>query len=372
MDSSSPELQIYALAERARFKFVGHMDARDHNLRILIAHARLYDDLSFHVEELRARKFRKSTEKPPKYGVAVATNTRDTPRPGPPHPCEDRRADKEEKTSRAESASVAECAVLEDDDTDIPLEINNCTTIDGIDPERSRKGNINNQAHGSPTVIEGPATFAMINHFPVGTSQTVVHELPLEDSSSSDSSDSDSNPDLDSDSDSNSDFDFERDRACGHNETGAKSITISRPKSPHIRTWVDDDTNVIPKCHTSTDALATDDTLPAPERIPPALSLVEQDDPRPINNSLAPKSCLTKTSPLSPILSSRDADVSSNLDHDRGLQDALLQLRDSCSRKPTNRKAIHRWLATFAHWTPTNESCMIEDDVNIMHDEKVP
>ncbi|KAL8717402.1 MAG: hypothetical protein Q9225_005346 [Loekoesia sp. 1 TL-2023] len=227
MHPSSSEPQIYDLAEKARTKLVRQVDAKDQNLRLLIAHARLFDDLDHHIEKMRARRKRILAEKSKNTETAVVMCRNAASRqPQDPHESS-RLANGDEDTTRPEPDLAASCAILEDNCIDSLAGNINSTTAGSNPTDRPKGGNTSNKVHGSPVIIEAHAVFQMIstpNHNS-GHPRTIITESPLDDPSSLDY-DSDS----DSDTDSNSDFDPELDMAANQGEHWEIPVTLSQPK----------------------------------------------------------------------------------------------------------------------------------------------
>ncbi|KAI4171428.1 MAG: hypothetical protein LQ343_004284 [Gyalolechia ehrenbergii] len=351
------ESQIYALAEQARAKLVGQWSAKDNNLRQIISHARLYDDLVICVEETRAkRKRRNSTEHSLVRKAAFSTDKKDESNLKARQPPESRSVDSREDASCAGTDGTTECTITEEDVVDSSTENINHANSPKVSPSRFRQDdNPSDKAHASPAIVKSPATFEMINmpRDRVGASQITVSELAIDDDSDSDS---------DYDSDSNSDFDAERDAAAAQNgNTDTPIITLkSNDSFPH--SVFNNEADFAPSFPTSTPNLPSNDTPRTLERSSPAATTQGQCNSRADNGPLAPVRVFPKTFPLPPRLCVEGTHAASNLERDYLFRQALRELPASCKKRISTQNAVLRWLSTFASWSPSVESCMNDDE----------
>ncbi|KAL8998268.1 MAG: hypothetical protein Q9188_006145 [Gyalolechia gomerana] len=350
------ESQIYALAEQARAKLVGQWSAKDNNLRQIISHARLYDDLVICVEETRAkRKRRNSTEHSLVLKAAFSIDKKDESNLKARQSPESRSVASREDASCAGTDGTTKCTITEEDVVDSSTENINHANSPRVSPSRFRQDdNPSDKAHASPAIVKSPTTFEMINmpREGVGASQITVSELAINDDSDSDS---------DYDSDSSSDFDAERDAGAVQNANTETPIFTLKSEDPFPHSIFNNKADFAPSFPTSTPSLPSNDTLRTLERSPPATTTQGRGNSRADNGPLAPEGVFPKTFPLPPQLCDEGTDTVSNLERDDRLWQALRELPASCKKQST-QNAVLRWLSTFASWSPSAESCMNDDD----------
>ncbi|KAL8834080.1 MAG: hypothetical protein Q9170_003936 [Blastenia crenularia] len=342
------------------------MSAKDQKLRILIAHARLYDDLDSHVAQIRARREPKPIKEPPKVEAAVSESRKKASRSeSRGHAAGDKTVDQTGKVLWTESdLAAAECALYESDCEDSLSTADSMRSVPQDLSEPHRKDTSKTKTHGSPIILEKPVTFNMAGtpNRPGGISQTIVSEIPIDDSSSSES---DSDSDSDSQTDYDSGLDMKFDAALNSLAKSATPVTISRPKSPHpcLRRDCGNDSSPNPACPIEDPLI--DDTLPALERSPaasPGQRTVENQSGSNMNTSPL------KTSPLLPQLCEFSTNNPPCIEEGHPLEQALRQLRESCNKKRPHQNVILQWLSSLASWSPSAEPCEIDCDV---HDEKL-
>ncbi|KAL8698479.1 MAG: hypothetical protein Q9201_006545 [Fulgogasparrea decipioides] len=350
MSLSSSHPDIHALAERARGKFDEQMNAKDQRLPLILAHARLYDDLDHHLEIMRLK--RKSSERSQHTRDTAIPNEKDAPRTEQTVP-QDRNGQVTEKAngSWAKWDLVVDCAILEDED--------------GVDPspkyddvQRLGCSYDHSTSHRSHNVHADAAP------------QTTVSELPLD---SDDESESESESDSDSDSDSEScpDDDFEFERTLSPEEKTATPASILRQISPHHHRhhyqW-DSEPQPPPKSLNTSkpptpsmqDPPQVDDDLsplersatPSQSSTSPAVRDTAADETDNIHTPQQTAASL-KASPLSPQLcDSMDGctDVSSAIYKDHRVQKALRQLLKPCRVNDGKEKLAYQQfiLGTFS------------------------
>ncbi|KAL8636002.1 MAG: hypothetical protein Q9226_009302, partial [Calogaya cf. arnoldii] len=120
MSSSSPYAETCALAAPVRVKFNGQYGNKDQKLRLVVAHATLYDRLDHHIEQLRkGRGFNVSREELHIKSVAVPNHQ--VPFRTNQHANHVRSGPRDECTPRKPLTSAAECSAKEDEDPKPPL-----------------------------------------------------------------------------------------------------------------------------------------------------------------------------------------------------------------------------------------------------------
>ncbi|KAL8735700.1 MAG: hypothetical protein Q9181_002742 [Wetmoreana brouardii] len=353
MSLSVSYADIHALAERARAKFGEQVDAKDQRLPLILAHARLYDDLDHHLETLRLK--RKSSERPQHIRDTAQPNQQDAPRTEQTVP-QDSNGHAAEKAngSWAKWDLVADCAIFEEDGVDPPPKYDD-TMASGSVQLLGSSDDHSTSHHSHKVHADAPP-------------QTTVSELPID---SDDESESDSDTDSDSDSDSEScpDENFECDRTLSPEGKTAIPVSISRPISPHHRHQRDSEPQLPPKPSTPSmqGPPQVDDELPTLERSAPT-SQPPSSPPPPTqdtaadeigNNHTAQQSTAShKASPLSPQLcddTDSCTDLSSAIYEDFRVQKALRQLLKPCRAKDAKEKlayqqAILGTLSSLAFW----------------------
>lgn len=312
MESMHPlsEPQIYTLAEQARVKLMKQWGAQDHDLRLLIAHAHLYDDLDVHVERMKAkRRKRNSTEKMNEHSLvrkaAFTTEKQDQSKITVQDPPEGHAIGSKEVVDCAETHGTTE-STINNKHVDSSTESKTHANSPMVDlSNTSYNDGPSTKAHTSSAVAKSPVTYFDMINMPnsiASESQVTVSELAIDDDSSLESA-SNSESDCDSDSDSNSDFDAERDSAVIRNENNKTPIN-----NPDLK-----------------------DTL----------------SHKMLNHK--GEIVFHKTVPLPPQLHVEGIDAVSNFERDNRLRQALAELPVSCTQKASTQNAIRRWLSSFAY-----------------------
>ncbi|KAL9593767.1 MAG: hypothetical protein Q9219_007398, partial [cf. Caloplaca sp. 3 TL-2023] len=362
---------LYALADQARAKLVRHVRLPDHDLRVLVAHARLYDNLDECVETMRIQRKRSSTKDPPKYQASSSTDVKVMSQPIQRLLQEDDGVeDASGQVSHAKVERSAECAIFEDDWEDSLSD--DAKIIANNSPEPCNHDRPGNGIHGSPIVLEESARFEIVDSsnrsaLPESNPGTTVSEIPV---------DSDSNSDSDSGSDSNSasdssDLEFETTKKSHYIDLKATAMTISRPKNPRAFLHQSTEPDIAPKLSSSQSGLPNSDQFLEQARSPAAPYPPNQTTPQSTKPSLFLETSLSKSLPSSPQLCNRDIRVLTCARHDLRLERMLHQLRQSSSKSPSHRNTLSRfrdWLSFFGYQTPALDSCELINDI---HDEKI-
>ncbi|KAL8708322.1 MAG: hypothetical protein Q9220_006797 [cf. Caloplaca sp. 1 TL-2023] len=154
MDPSTSLTQIHCLAESARCKLDYQVRAQNHNLRVLIGHARLYDRLDDHVEQLRARRGEGSFARSHSTKSGLAMSHPESP-----------------QTFKQAKADIYEAMEeMEDEDWESMGITSDCAVIEGIDPDDLAESNDKGihffdredslfDTHGRPTIIDASCPF---------------------------------------------------------------------------------------------------------------------------------------------------------------------------------------------------------------------
>ncbi|KAL8910232.1 MAG: hypothetical protein Q9171_004475 [Xanthocarpia ochracea] len=325
MSSSSSYSEVFLLAERVRDKFACQHGAKDQNLRLMIAHARLYDILDDHIESLKKRR-RLSASKGLPYREAVAAPNRQDPfqinQQGRHHT---RNRPGLEVTPPTVFDMPAGCAAEDDEDLETPSSPSSRSRF--VELQTPNRKNKTSSPHGSPSLIETHCT-KELNNSPYSADykpQTVISETAISDSSDS-SSNTDSNSDSDSDSDSNTDYDGDLD-----SDYPFPTQIIKGTLHPHIRQDHDSDEG----CPNPSDILAQDppkaEDFPTLQRFASSVTQASvESEPKTATTHAPP---LSKTSPLAPLLCGDGSDISAasaihHIKEQRLLQQALHQLLD--------------------------------------------
>ncbi|KAL8950539.1 MAG: hypothetical protein Q9222_003428 [Ikaeria aurantiellina] len=201
MDPSSSFTQIYRLAERAHYKLDHQIHASDHNLRVLIGHARLYDTLDDHVEQLRAQEDQRWFASSHSTEAGLAMRPSDSPQTIKQAKADIHQAVEELEDEYWASMGIpSDCEVMEGQDPDDLAESND-TEVNILHREDPLF-----DTHGSPAIID--ASRPLVPKSPPiwgdATPQASVTETAVEDTSDSDSepeSESHTEPDSEPDAD---------------------------------------------------------------------------------------------------------------------------------------------------------------------------
>ncbi|KAL8670278.1 MAG: hypothetical protein Q9168_005180 [Polycauliona sp. 1 TL-2023] len=374
MSYTSSYTETCALAAQVRAKFLGEYGAgKDQNLRLIVAHAQLYDCLNHHIENLeKIRQCNASGKNPyaPPPVVAVpdhqdpfrmnqqANPPRKRPTPQsetpftPPLPATEYATDANQDPRPPSKTSNPTCSVT-------IQEIEEIEEIDHEDPTSSP--HTPPQFDGTPfTMMTEKSTSSTDPTSPLG-----IPEASIDDPSDSES-------DSDSDSDSNSDFDFDSGgESVSSNSSINSSIdssiysgdldpdlsfsTMKAVPAPILKPntsqrcikWQDrepsDDqrlklSDVIPHEH-DPQAIKIGESLPTLQRCGPSTdaaarpakeaSMVEPEPQPNRNPAPAAVAAPSKTSPLAPQLCDDASDVSAEVHQNHGLlQKCLRRLVD--------------------------------------------
>ncbi|KAL8776581.1 MAG: hypothetical protein Q9213_008217 [Squamulea squamosa] len=343
--------EVYALAGKARAKFIGQVNAKDQRLRLLVAHAKLYDCLDEHVENMRKRRRTRP------YEDTFRTRVVDVPNPHDPfkikqqtHPPQDTPKNDSIGGLSAISDSVIECAVDDHKGMNEPSNAPNRTDAFPIQELDSTKGaDIAYSIHGTPFVIAEPKTYSPCNSLS-SSPQTIVSEIAVHDSSDSDS---------DSDSDSNSDYDGDLDpEELSYYRLTMKphTIPIVRPRTPKPylrRADASDDDHE--KSDTVALQVSNDGNLSNLQSITVSINSPIKNAPEIDTNARAPTVVLRISSPLTPLLCDKGTDVSAAIHQDHRLQEALRQLLASSPKDEKQTSAITSMLSrvfpSLPSWT---------------------
>ncbi|KAL8913146.1 MAG: hypothetical protein Q9172_007349 [Xanthocarpia lactea] len=349
MSFASSYSEVYTLAERVRDKFACQHGAKDPNLRLIVAHARLYDILDDHIESLKKRRRLNASEGLP-HTEAVSVPNRQDPfqinqqgrhhtrsRPGAEH------------TPPTVFDMPAGCAAEDDDDLETPSSPSSRSRF--VELQTPNRKAQTSSPHGSPSLIDTHCTKES-NNSPYSADykpQTVISETPISDSSDS-SSNPDSNSDSDSDSDTNSDFDGDLDSDY--------PFPTQIIKDPHIRQDHDSDEGPNPSDISKVEDLPTLQRFASSSATQP--SVIEPQEPKTTTTTHAPPP--TKTSPLAPLLCGNGSDISAaasggihgHIKDQRLLQQALHQLLDHGGNQEASAMAItgtiSRIFPSLAEW----------------------
>ncbi|KAI4221137.1 MAG: hypothetical protein L6R40_008652 [Gallowayella cf. fulva] len=359
MSFSASFNEVYELARIARAKVAGQMNAKDQRLRLLIAHAQLYDNLDDQIERLKERRRTRSMEDSSCKNVVSVPNFQD-----PFRLQQQAKPGKPSSTSKQVSGSsiacdlAAECAI--DDDMDAAQPLNGLSRTDTVsiqDLECPDDEDADRTVHGKPSVLLAPIT-SDPHHSPYSsgsTSHIVISEIPIDDSSDSDSDDP---PDPESDSDSDSDSDYDGDNTSemlSYTQTmKATPVSFSRPKDlpPHISRAGDSEDGID----------ISDAAVHASSKYQDFSTLGRQDgilnNSDTANRAIAP----SKMTPLLPLLC--DEEVSSATYRDHRLLQALHQLLDPSQSNHEkmfpNGSAFSRVFPSLASWFRSKESSEID------------
>ncbi|KAI4102795.1 MAG: hypothetical protein LQ339_004534 [Xanthoria mediterranea] len=376
MSLSSSYTETCTLAAQVRRKFQGQYGTnKDQNLRLIVAHAQLYDRLDHHITSLKTiGKLHAGGEQP--FAPAV-----DVPNHQDPF-----RMNQQPELQRSRSSSswnppwhplklAAESADENDEDPKPPSKPSDPTcsvSIDEVeDLENPDHEQTTSEPHASPCLTGIPFTM-VTNKSPCSTdytSQTVISETFIEDPSDSDS-DCESDCDIESSS-SDYDGDLDPDDVTIHpqpmNATPAP-MPKPNPSQPRIR-WQDQESDkglkisdIVPQ-----DAPKIKD-LPTLERCsaPPSLSKPQRKEPRteeadctPHNNN-GPRAAISvaalrKTAPLAPLLCGDAADVAADQVHlERGVLRKVHHRLADCQKDGEDASAITSSIAgkipALAYW----------------------
>ncbi|KAL8917774.1 MAG: hypothetical protein Q9208_007755 [Pyrenodesmia sp. 3 TL-2023] len=362
------EAEIYSLAAKARTKFDRQLGAKDHSLRILVGHARLYDILDDRVQEIRIPRMSKADTPPQNRKTTPSVNQKKDSSINV-RACHEKQYVSNGKITHSTNTMAdlaSDCVIVGDDqllssssDPDLDTSV---LVTESEDPK-------SHYSHGSPTIIRAPAAVNG-NKTPghtFATPHAIVSEMPIDD-------------DYDSSSDSDSDSDVEPDLSFGTPSTKSQQIkaapiSILRPSTPHRNVHWDNDKAHLLK---SSDAPIKVDShqdqvyedMPELERVPPA-----QQEPEHAISQATPATEMTcsKGAPLSPQLCEEILnDLPSTIHPTDELPEALQKILDATPNnkdaEATRRNIISRYFSALAFWSRRTRRG--EDDDDFM-DEKV-
>ncbi|KAI4147799.1 MAG: hypothetical protein L6R39_003007 [Caloplaca ligustica] len=361
MSLSFSETQIYIQAQRARAKFDSQIGAKDPNLRLLVAHARLYDKLDDYAQELKTRRFRRPAAASRHSSLRNHENRSTIAGRGA---YEEHGHTSFKNSMSAVTDCAPECALSEDDVTDVDMD-----TSDLIPEDQDSKGHgSRSKPHGSPTVIKATAApnGDEAPSYTIAQSKTIISETPIDEAYDSDSDSDSSDSDSDSDSDLSPNFDIP---VCLEGKT-AIPVPVSRPHSPYHHIQLH--SGMGPTLQFSdlpTDMPQDIEDLPALERSTATSRQTKQK-----TSQTAPIFELTsaKGIPLSPQLSDKTlGEVSAATSHADELPEALRHIlspyQTGKEAESANHTAIFRYLSTLVFWSRRKHATEVTDDV---HDEK--
>ncbi|KAI4225730.1 MAG: hypothetical protein L6R36_003693 [Xanthoria steineri] len=380
MSLSSSYTETCTLAAQVRCKFQGQYGTnKDENLRLIVAHAQLYDRLDHHLAILKKiRGFHSGGEQP--FAPAV-----DVPNHQDPF-----RMNQQPDLQRSRPSSprnppwhppklAAESADENDEDPKLPSKPSDpaCSvSIDEVeDLENPDHEDTTSEPHASPCLTGIPFTM-VTNKSPCSTdytSQTIISETFIEEPSDSDSnSDSDRESDCDIESSSSDyDGDLDPDDVTIHPQTiKATPAPMSKPNTPQPRIrWQDQESD---KGLQLSDILPQDapriEDLPTLQRCsaPSSLSKPPKQGPRTeeadctSNHNNGPRAAISvaaprKTAPLAPLLSGDAADVAADQVHlEHGVLRKVHHRLADCQKDGEDASAITSSIAgkipALAYW----------------------
>ncbi|KAL8750349.1 MAG: hypothetical protein Q9184_006453 [Pyrenodesmia sp. 2 TL-2023] len=361
------DAEIYSLAAKARTKFDRQLGAKDHSLRILVGHARLYDTLDDRVQQIRIMRMSKSSTPPQNRKTTSSVNQQND------SSISDRGCNKKQYLSNGKNTHSArtmahpapECVIVEDDQ---PLSSSPDTDIDTSLLVTGIKDSQGHYSHGSPTVIRVPAAVNG-NQKPghiFATPNAVVSEIPIEE-------DYDSSSDSDFDSDEEPGLSFGTPSIRPH-QTEVAPISILRPSTPHRNVhWDNDISHSLRSSDAPSDVdlhLDRDyDMMPELERVP---STPQESDHAISQATPATGMTCSKAAPLSPQLCEEVSnDPPSTIYPIDELPEALQKILDATPNnkdaEATRRNIISRYFSALAFWSRRKR--LGEDDDDIV-DEK--
>ncbi|KAL8774814.1 MAG: hypothetical protein Q9209_000753 [Squamulea sp. 1 TL-2023] len=349
MSLSNSYSEIYALAGKARAKFVGQVNAKDQRLRLLVAHAKLYDCLDEHVENMRKRRRTRPCDDT--FCIRVVNV------PNPHDPCKIKQQtyspqDASKNESTGGLSAISDCAVerASDDNENINKLSKAPNSKDSFpvqELDSTEDAKIAYSIHGTPSVITEPKTYSLRN--PSDSPwQTIISETVIDCSSDSDS---------DSDSDSNSDFDGDLDpeELSYYRQTmKADPAPIARPPTPKPLTRredTSDDRHEI--LDTVAHEISTHENLTNLQSVSYSIKLPNKDALQRDPNTKASTAALRIPLPLSPLLCDKGTDVSAAIHQDHRLQEALRHLLASSQKDDKETSAIASVLSCVFSSFPT-------------------
>ncbi|KAL9631456.1 MAG: hypothetical protein Q9204_004225 [Flavoplaca sp. TL-2023a] len=251
MSVTSSYTDTFALAARVRVKLNGQFaNKKDENLRMVVAHAQLYDHLDYHLETLRKRRRLNASRKAPREVLAGPNNQYPVRSNHPANSQSNRPGAKISPQERLNP--VADHAVEGEENIKPPSRPPgpiNYVIVD--DTEKTDLNDNTSKRHGSPSLIGTPFTMET-NKRPDpadNTSETIVSETYIGDTSDSNSdsdSDSDSDSGFSSDHDPESDTDWESNldengdlemkshSSAQLSKSIPKPVPRSNPSKPHV------------------------------------------------------------------------------------------------------------------------------------------
>lgn len=370
MSLSSSYTETCALAVQVRRKFQGQYSTnKDQNLRLIVAHAQLYDRLDDHITSLKKiRGFYARGEHPFAPAVDVPNHQDPFRMNQQPDLQQSRPSSPRNPPWNSVTLAAAECAVDDDEDPKPPSKpsdpIRSVSVVESEVLEKPNHEDSTSEPHASPGLTGIPFTM-VTNKSPYATdytSQTVISETSIDDPSDSDSdSDSTSESDCESDCDiesSNSDYDGDLDPddiTIHPQRKKATPAPMAKPNTsqPRIR-WQDQESDkglqlsdVIPQ-----DAPKIED-LPTLQRCSAQSSLRKpQKQPRTekadcTRNNNGPRAAAvaaapSKTAPLAPLLcGDAPADVAAAEVHlERGVLRKVHHRLADCQKDGEDASAI--------------------------------
>ncbi|KAL8732663.1 MAG: hypothetical protein Q9166_002639 [cf. Caloplaca sp. 2 TL-2023] len=332
MSLSYSYTEASALAGQAHAKFAGQFDAKDQNLRLIIAHAQLYDRLDDHIKRLRKKPRLNSSKETFHTNLLAVPNSQDPFEiKQQAHTSEDRMTSKDISGSQTALDLAVECAVEDDEEIDVSLGSSSRAIIHDVGD--TEDGDKSRRAHGMPFVVGAsrPSETYDSVYSTYSNSQTIVSEIPIEDS------------DSDSDSDSYSDYEDNLDYNISFYTQQLKATELSTPRPNSIQPDIKCDEHLSDALQASDfipHVLSEKDNLPNLEQF--ASSLLAPEKGLSVTDNEAPTSALalSKTSPLLPQLCNDGTDVSSAIHQAYELQQALRRHLNPSPVKPRRKSSI--------------------------------
>ncbi|KAL8651530.1 MAG: hypothetical protein Q9226_004665 [Calogaya cf. arnoldii] len=342
MSYSSSYSETCALAARVRDKFqCQYGTKKDQNLRLIVAHAQLYDRLDDHIGSLRKiRELNARGENPFAPAVAVP-NHQDSFRMNQQANLQRNRPNSP-KNSPCNPPNLADEHAVEDggdakpsskpSDPIVSVSIGELEDSEDLDHE-----DITSEPHASPGFMGTP--FTMMTNKSIYridyTFQTVISETAIDDPS-------------DSESDSEGDFDGDLDSGLSFYAQPMKTdspVPMSKPNTsqPCIR-WQDQESNESLKMP---DMIAQEppeiEDLPTLQRCGPSMGSErgKKETPEPERTPRSRAAAPNKTEPLEPLLCNGvTSDMSAEVDQEYGLHEKALHRLVDCQRDGEDTSAI--------------------------------
>ena len=357
MSFTSSYSETCALAARVRDKFqCQYGTKKDQNLRLIVAHAQLYDRLDDHIGSLRKiRELNASGENPFAPPVAVPNHQdpfrmnqqadlqRNRPNSPKNSPCNPPNLGDEYAVDDGEDAKPP----WKPSDPTLSVSIGELEDLEDLDHEDTTS-----EPH-TPPGFTGTSFTMMPNKSicPIDhTSQPVISETVIDDPS-----------DSDSESDSEADFDGDFGSDLSFYPQAMKtvpSVPMAKPNTsqPRIR-WRDQESNESLKMP---DTIAQEppeiEDLPTLQRCAPSIGNEpgKKETPEPERTPGSRAAAPNKTEPLEPLLCHGDiSDVSAEVHQEHQLHEKALQRLVDCQRDGEDTSAILstiRKIPSLAHW----------------------